>query len=135
MPDGTTRFPGVTRVEAAAAAPALGSVHAGRWSSALVEVTLAVVLTEGAGPYTLDATGRITLVLGPHGAVADVHLAMGEPGPSHRVGLVRRHADGPVWEWVVYADIEPDGRVGALDDLDAVTDLVAAEHWRMLRCG
>ena len=129
FPDGIERFAGVTRLEGEAVVPALAALGADRWEGALVEVTLAVLLTEGAGPYMLDASGRITLVLGPHPALPGVHLAMGEPSPNHRIGLVRRRVDGPVWEWVVRSDVAPDRRVGALDDLDAVTDLVGAGEW------
>ena len=129
FPDGIERFAGVTRPEAEAAAPALGAIGPAGWEAALVEVTLAVVLSEGAGPYMLDAAGRITLVLGPHPALPGVHLAMGEPAPHHRIGLVRRRADGPVWEWIARRDVAPEGRVAALDGLDAVPDLVAAGEW------
>lgn len=129
FPDGIERFAGITRLEGEAVIPALGASRADRWEAALVEVTLAVLLTEGAGPYMLDASGRITLVLGPHPALSGIHLAMGEPTPDHRIGLVRRRVDGPVWEWVVRSDVAPDRRVGALDELDALTDLAAAGEW------
>jgi hypothetical protein len=129
FPDGIERFAGITRLEGDAVLPALGALGAGRWEAALVEVTLAVLLTEGAGPYMLDAGGRITLVLAPHPALAGLHLAMGEPSPDHRIGLVRRRVDGPVWEWVVRSDVAPEWRVAALDDLDVVTDLAGAAEW------
>ena len=131
FPDGVERFAGITRPEGDAARPALAAMGAERWGEGLVEVTLAVVLTEGAGPYMLDAAGRITLVLGRHPALSGTHLAMGEPTPVHRIGLVRRRADGPVREWVVRADVPPDRRVAALDGLDAVTDLTGAGEWEV----
>jgi hypothetical protein len=129
FPDGAERFAGVTRPEAQAATAALVALGADRWDDGLVEVTLAVVLSEGAGPYMIDSRGRITLVLGPHPAIPATHLAMGEPTPEHRVGLVRRRADGPVWQWAARRDVPPEGRVAALDALDAVTDLAGARGW------
>ncbi len=91
-------------------------------------ITLPVVLSDGAGPYVLDADGRITLVLAPHPAVAGAHLAMGEAAPDHRIGLVRPVA-GPVWEWVARAEVAAARRVDALDALDAVADEQAAAVW------
>lgn len=129
FPDGLGRFAGVTRLEARAATPALDALGPDGWDDALVEVTLAVVVSEGAGPYMIDALGRITLVLGPHPALAAAHLAMGEPAPDHRVGLVRARADGPVWEWIARSDVPADGRVAALDELVAVTDLAGVLRW------
>lgn len=129
FPDGGERFAGVTRLEAGAAVPALIAMGADRWDDGLVEVVLAVVLSEGAGPYLIDALGRITLVLGPHPVIAGAHLAMGEPSPGHRVGLVRRRADGPVWHWLARREVPPAERVAALDGLDAVTGLAGAREW------
>jgi hypothetical protein len=122
------RFPGITRIEAAAAAPVIHALTPGRRAEALVEVVLAVVLTEGAGPYLLDVEGRITLVLGPHPTLEGVHLAMGEPRPDHSIGLVRR-VEGVVWEWVVRSRVAPARRVQALEELDAVVDLAEAAGW------
>lgn len=129
FPDGAERFAGITRPEGAAAIPALAAMHPDGWDAALIEVTLAVVLTEGAGPYVIDAAGRITLVLAPHPLMAGAHLAMGEPSPLHRLGLVRRRPDVPAWEWVARAEVAPAGRVAALDALDAVADEAAAADW------
>jgi len=129
FPDGIERFAGITRPEGDAAAPALGEMAPGGWERALVEVVLAVVLSEGAGPYMLDASGRITLVLGPHPRVAGAHLAMGEPAPAHRIGLVRRRDDGPVWEWTARSDVAPARRVEALDELDTAADAGEAGAW------
>ena len=129
FPDGADRFAGVTRPEAERAIPTLEALGAQVWDGALVEVALAVLLSEGAGPYLLDVAGRITLVLGPHPAIADAHLAMGEPVPDHRVGLVRRLADGAVWEWLAERLVPPELRVAALDALDGLVDLVDAAAW------
>jgi len=127
--DGADRFPGITRPEGDAAAAELARLSSERWDAALVEVVLAVVLSDGAGPYLIDATGRITLVLGAHPALAGLHLAMGEPVPDHRIGLVRRRPGGPVWEWVARAEVTPERRVAALDALDALTDPAEAGEW------
>lgn len=129
FPDGADRFAGVTRPEAQAATPALIGLGADRWDDGLVEVTLAVVLSEGAGPYAIDARGRITLVLAPHPVLHGAHLAMSEPAPEHRIGIVRRRADGPVWEWIARRDVPPEERVAALDGADGVADLAGAREW------
>jgi hypothetical protein len=129
FPDGATRFAGVARPEGEAAAPELGRMEPPRWDAALVEVALPVILAEGAGPYLLDAAGRIALALAPHPAMADAQIAMGEPAPAHRIGLVRRRA-GRVWEWVVDAQVAPAARVAELDRLDAAADLGEAREWQ-----
>ena len=95
---------------------------------ALVEISLPV-LSEGAGPYLLDAAGRITLALGTHPALAEQLVAMGEAGPAHRLGLVRRVA-GRVWSWTVDAEVMPAQRVEQLDRLDAAADADAALRWQ-----
>lgn len=129
FPDGATRFAGVARPEAEAALEGLARAGEVRWDAALVEISLPVVLAEGAGPYLLDAAGRITLALGPHPSLAGALVAMGQPTPAHRVGLVRRR-EGRVWEWVVDAVVAPERRVQALDELDAATDIDAARRWQ-----
>lgn len=129
LPDGRARFPGVTRPEGESAISALLTAPADDWDALLVEVSLAVLLTEGAGPYVLDHDGRITLVLGAHPTLAGEHLAMGEPLPHHRVGLVRRCGQGRLWQWTARAEVPPAGRVRALDALDAVTDLAGGREW------
>ncbi len=129
FPDGTARFAGITRPEGEAAVPALRTIAPDRWDAALVEVGLAVLLSEGAGPYMIDADGRITLVLGAHTALAGSHVAMGEAAPAHRIGLVRRCTAGPAWVWIARAEVEPDARVAALDGLDTVVDPQTARAW------
>lgn len=128
MPDGVTRFPGVTRTEGAAAAAALAGTDPGGWDAALVEITLPVVLSDGAGPYLLDRDGRITLVVAAHPGIRDVHVAIGAPSPGHRLGVVGRRATG-VWEWLARVEASPGDRVAALDALDACPDLPAAVRW------
>ncbi len=127
MDDGVERFAGVTRVEAAAAGPALQALGPDGWDDGLVEIVLPVVLSDGAGPYLLDADGRITLVLGPHPAITGAHVAMGHPAPGHHVGLVARA--GAAWRWLARAEVDPAGRVAALDALDACPGLPEALRW------
>ena len=125
--DGSVRFAGVTRIEGFAVAPALaGAPDPAR---ALVQVTLPVVLSDGAGPHLVDADGRLVLALGPHPHVADASVAMGEAAPDHAVGLVEPAGDGGLWRWVARARVAPDGRVAALDALDAAPDREAAARW------
>lgn len=128
MPDGAERFPGVTRTEGAGAAAALAALEPVRWDGALVEVVLPVVLSDGAGPYLLDRDGRLTLVLGAHRAISGAHVAMGAPSPGHAIGAVERRGGG-LWEWLARVDAGPDGRVRALDGLDACADAAAARRW------
>jgi hypothetical protein len=120
--DGRERFPGVTRLEGWAASVELGAMGAQRSERALVEIALPVVLSDGAGPYLIDAAGRLVLALAPHPRMAGVSVAMGEAAPAHAVGLVERRGDGPVWRWIARADVPPAGRVEALDGLDAAGD-------------
>lgn len=129
FPDGATRFAGVARDEAQAVVDELARLDPTQWSRALVEVSLPVVLAEGAGPYLLDAGGRITLALGPHPALAGHLVAMGEPRPNHRIGLVRRLA-GRLWTWEVDAEVAPDERVAALERLDAAAGPADARRWQ-----
>jgi hypothetical protein len=129
FPDGKARFPGIARTEAEAAVPELERLDAAEWDGALVEIALPVLLSEGAGPYLLDAAGRLTLALGPHPCLDGQLVAMGEPAPAHRIGLVRRVA-GRLWRWTVDAVVAPARRVEALDRLDAAADAAAARRWQ-----
>ena len=96
FPDGARRFAGLTRDEAAAAAAAMAGWAPGRWDRALVEVVLPVIVSDGAGPYLLDATGRITLALSDHPALPGVRVAMGEAAPAapRGPGAARGRAPG-----------------------------------------
>lgn len=133
FPDGAVRFAGVARTEAQAVIGELERLAPADWDAALIEVSLPVVLAEGAGPYLLDAGGRVTLALGPHPALPDHLVAMGEPRPTHRIGLVRRAA-GRLWRWEVDAEVAPADRVEALGRLDAAAGLDEARRWPQEAC-
>ncbi len=129
MPDGAVRFGGVTRPEGEAAATAVAAMDPATWDRLLVEVTLAVVLSDGAGPYLLDARGRLTLVLGPHRGISRAHVTMGDAGGKQAIGLTGRLDSGPVWEWIACAEVPADQVVGALDALDELIDLSGVPEW------
>lgn len=122
-------FPGVAPDEADEVIPALLALPPGRWGRTAVEVALPVVLSDGAGPYLLDARGRLVLALAPHPRVPGVRVAMGEAAPAHRIGAVRPPAAGRLWAWVCAADIAPAERVEALDELDAAATVADLTHW------
>ena len=129
MPDGAVRFAGVTRPEGQAAATDLAAMDPATWDLLLVEVTLAVVLSDGAGPYLLDARGRLTLVLGPHRGISRAHVTMGDAGGNQGIGLTRRLDGGPVWEWIARAEVPPAQVVVALDALDELIDPSGVPEW------
>lgn len=124
---GQVIFPGLTRPEAAAASAWLAGMDADARGMALVPVELGVVLSDGAGPHLLDATGALVLVLGPHARIAGASVAMGSPTPLHAVGVVT--PDGPGWRWIARASVPDGARVAALDALDACADEVEARRW------
>ncbi|MFN8121457.1 MAG: hypothetical protein U0237_03405 [Thermoleophilia bacterium] len=129
FPDGAERFPGIIRPEAEAAAPVMGAMAPSAWATALVRVDLEVVLTDGAGPYLVDAEGTLVLVLGPHPAMGDLRVAMGQPdGATHHLGLVREVAGG-VWGWFADARVPSTARVQALDGLVATGSPADVEGW------
>lgn len=129
FPGGDVRFPGVARPEGARALGGLAGLEPSELERALLEVVLPVVVSEGAGPYLLDAEGRLTLALGPHPRVADAAVAMSQPLPRYRLGLVRRRGEGGVWTWLAVADVPEELRVAALDDLDEQDGEEAALDW------
>jgi hypothetical protein len=128
FPGGAARFPGVTRPEADRAAPALAALPADELPRALVAVELPVLMAEGAGPYLLDHDGRLTLALAAHPAIADAAVAMGEPKPGHRIGLVRSAGRG-VWRWLALAEVAPADRLAALDALDGLPGEASVPDW------
>jgi hypothetical protein len=127
FPDGAVRFAGVTRIEGFAAAAALGAEPDP--DRALVQVTLPVVLSDGAGPHLVDAGGRLVLALGPHPHIGGASVAMGEGAPDHAVGLVEAAGDGGVSRWDAWARVPPEERISALDGIDAAADREAAARW------
>lgn len=126
--DGRVLMPGLTRDEAARACDWLAGFDPADHSMALAEVALPVVLTDGAGPHLLDAGGTLVLVLGPHPALADARMAMGQAGRGYAVGLVRPVGGGG-WAWLVRTEAADIERVAVLDDLDAVADWPGAREW------
>ncbi len=126
--DGRVLMPGLTRPEAVAACGWLGALASADRVMALAEVTLPVVLTDGAGPHLLDGDGRLVLVLAPHPALPEAFLAMGASATGYRVGVVRA-VGGTGWAWLARADTAAADRVAVLDDLDAVADAHALRAW------
>jgi len=116
-PDAKVRWPGVTRPEAAAL---LERVTAGALvpDELLIQVDLGVVLSDGAGPYLVDADGLLVLVVDAHPVLAGLHIAMGQPGPeSARIGAVRPLGTAACWSWACRADVAAAARIAALDAL------------------
>jgi hypothetical protein len=121
-------FPGLTRPEVDAAAAWLALLTAAEVGEALVGVALPVVLAEGAGPYLLDARGRLVLAVAEHPRLGGTRPAVGQAGPGFVVGLVRPAPEGG-WRWAARAEISAAERVAALDELDAVSDQGALAAW------
>lgn len=127
--DGGTGFPGLTPVEADRVGARLDGLPGSRRRRCLVAVELGVVLSDGAGPYLVDADGALVLVVGPHPAMPGSAVAMGpaEPG-THRVGAVTDRGGG-VWEWLASGVVSDGRRIAALDDLADVEDAEAVTAW------
>lgn len=118
-------FPGLTRPEAEAVASWLGDVEVPH--RALVPVEIGVVLSDGAGPHLLDATGVLVLVLGVHSHIDGAMVAMGAPNPHQAIGVVTlRDAH---WMWLARRDVPEPSRVVALDELDACSDVAGLAAW------
>lgn len=127
--DGRVRWPGLTRPEAERLITAMPPGY-GHPDDLLVEVTLDVVLSDGAGPHVADADGVLVLVLGPHPAIPGVWLAMGPSGPEHvRVGAVRGVDVAGAWAWVARAVAPVAQRVARLDELAAADGQAALQAW------
>jgi hypothetical protein len=129
FPDGRVRFAGTTRVEADQATATLEALAVPELHRALVRVELGVVLSDGAGPYLVDANGALVLVVGSHEASTDVSVAISEAAPNHDIGLVAPLGSG-VWVWRAMASVAPAQRVSALDELAECRDLSAAAQWQ-----
>lgn len=129
--DRAVRFPGITRDEAGRVATALAAAAPERRERMLVEVALPVLLTEGAGPHLLDASGALVLGLADHPApaLAPARVAMGSAPGGERIGLAAPLGAG-VWEWRVAAVVPEARRVAALDELDAAAGEAEALAWQ-----
>jgi hypothetical protein len=124
--DGHTRWPGVTRVEADAACRGLAATGSDSPGAALLGVELGVVLSDGAGPYVVDADGVLVLVLDRHAHIPECSFAMGQVDRDRvRLGLVRDRGAHGIWEWVTQADVAVTDRVTVLDRLAAAETLEA----------
>lgn len=132
--DGVVLLPGLTRPEAARACEWMATVDPRDLPLVLAEVTLPVVLTDGAGPHLLDASGALVLALGPHPRIVDGRVAMGEPDPDHAVGVVRC-VTGDGWVWLARAEVAAGARVAALDALDTLTDVAGLAGWAAANAG
>ncbi len=128
---GATLFPGLTRPEAEAACAWVADADPHR---VLVPVDLGVVLSDGAGPHLLDASGALVLVLGPHSQVDGALVAMGAPSPLYAVGAVEQLATGR-YRWIVRRDVPEAARVDVLDALDACGAHEALVAWESDRGG
>ena len=123
--DGTVVFPGLTRPEAESVAGWLGDVeHPHRM---LIPVEIGVVLSDGAGPHLLDATGVLVLVLGAQSHIDGAMVAMGAPNPHQAIGGVTLR--GAHWMWLARRDVPEASRVMALDELDACSDVAGLAAW------
>jgi hypothetical protein len=110
-------------------AAALGAAAPERRERMLVEVALPVLLTEGAGPHLLDASGALVLGLADHPAPAAGRVAMGPAPGGERIGLAAPLGPG-LWEWRVAAVVPGPRRVAALDELAAATGEAEALAWQ-----
>ena len=131
--DGERLFPGLTKPEAQDAASALQGVGASEAPRCAFPVELPALLSDGAGPHLLGADGALALALGPHPHLAEFRVAMSEPTPRHRVGLVAPDGAGPLWRWVVEAQVAPADQVAALDGLAAAQSVAEASAWALRR--
>jgi hypothetical protein len=128
--EGRVRWAGLTRPEAEAACGGLDGLPAVDLGDVLVRVELGVVLSDGAGPYLVDTDGVLVLVLGPHRASRDAHIAMGQPTPGAvRIGAVRDRAAAGTWRWMAQAEVAAERRDAALDGLDAAATRADLAEW------
>jgi hypothetical protein len=128
-PDAKVRWPGVTRPEAAAlvAGVTAGAVPP---DEVLIQVELGVVLSDGAGPYLVDADGLLVLVVDAHPVLAGLHIAIAQPGPERaRLGAVRPLGTAGCWSWVCRADVPATDRIAALDALVGADREGALQAW------
>lgn len=130
LPGVGCRFGGVTRPEGARAAEALAALSIGDPNDMLVEIALPVVMTDGAGPYLVDAAGALVLAVGAHPHLGGACIAMSGSGPASgcTVGLIEP-VRLPLWGWQARCVVDHSARVACLDALDEVPSASAVGIW------
>ncbi|MGI9540217.1 MAG: hypothetical protein ACR2N6_08715 [Miltoncostaeaceae bacterium] len=128
MGDGSVAFAGLARPEAQSLVDVLRAESTQEPDGLAVVVELPVVLSDGAGPHLLCADGSLALALGAHPHMPELLVAMGEPRPEHRIGLVGPLAS-EVWRWHIAALVDPADRVAALDRLTEAADDTGLDAW------
>ncbi len=126
--DGTTSFAGVTRPEGERMARRLSGRGVGDRERAAIALRLPALLSDGAGPHLLGSDGALALALGPHSAIPEARIAMSEPAPLHRIGIVVEDTDD-LWWWAVSAFVAPGQRIVMLDRLAGVRNRDEAAAW------
>lgn len=126
--DGVVRFAGVTRPEGLATASVLAGRPALDVDATLVEIALPVVVSDGAGPYLVDAAGSLVLAVADHDAIPGARVAIGGTGPHNVVGVVAP-AERPVWTWEASARVPHERRVACLDELATVRSRAEIAAW------
>ncbi len=127
---GVVRWPGLTRNEADALAVAVAGSDAGDPDAVLGQVELGVVLSDGAGPYLVDADGVLVLVVDGHPRVDGVAIAMANTATDRvRIGAVRPLAAAGGWRWLARTGCAAADRIRALDELAAAATPAALREW------
>ncbi len=127
---GAVRWPGLTRNEAEALAAALSAAGTVDLDATLGQVELGVVLSDGAGPYLVDADGVLVLAVAAHPRLDGLAIAMATTDTDHaRIGVVRPRAVPAGWEWVARAGCAPADRIRALDELAATGSPEGLRQW------
>ena len=128
MADDRVVFPGLARPEADRLAALLAAGETETPDELAVAVELPVMLSDDAGPHLLCADGSLALALGEHPHLAGLRVAMAEPKPDHRIGVVGPLGGG-LWRWRAQARVSPARRVEALDALAAAADRDDLTRW------
>jgi len=129
-PDGRIGWPGITAVEGDRAARGCDSCASSTFDDALVCIDLGVVLSDGAGPYLLDADGVLVLIVAQHPALIACHIALGQYDDGRfRIGVVRDCAMNGWWRWEGYRDVSMDEQIAALDACHALASDQDLTRW------